>query len=203
MARWRHRRAMVALTRRQCGARTRRWAGVTGMIGLIGRAHTSAQHEAYHHHSYLLPPPTHSTPLRHVCWLTCDRWWQGLIDSFSIYNYALQGDQAQALYQNRMGGCSVTNGASASTYPAAPPQATGSPTPKQVVYNTQDPTTICGTNCAYGYLASDPDDATCGLQQYHTGLLNLYGSQNLAVQPSARNKHIPSAARADHPVRPR
>ena len=107
-----------------------------------------------------------------------DRWWQGLIDDFSIYNYALQYDQAQALYQYRMGGCQLQVGASSTSYPAAPSQATGAVTPKQVVFSSNDPTSICGASCAYGFLASDPDDATCGLSSTHTGLLNLYGSQN-------------------------
>ena len=109
-----------------------------------------------------------------------DRWWQGLIDDFSIYNYALQGDQAQALYQYRMAKCSINTAASATSYPSAPSSASAStiPTPKQVVFASSDPSSVCGTGgCAYGYLASDPDDASCGISAQHQGLLNLYGSQ--------------------------
>ena len=107
-----------------------------------------------------------------------DGYWSGFIDQFAIYNWALQGDQALALYQNRMAGCTLTSGNSVSTYPGAPSQATGALTAKYSIHSTVDPTPNCGGTCAYGYLASgDQDDFSCGLNTYHTGLLNLYGSQ--------------------------
>ena len=106
-----------------------------------------------------------------------DRWWQGLIDDFAIYNYALQGDQAQALYLNRMANCPLTAGPSATTYPAAPSMATGPVTPTYSYAAATNPSSICGGTCAYNWLVSDPDDASCGIAQYHQGLFDLPGSQ--------------------------
>ena len=115
-----------------------------------------------------------------LCVLFCrpDGYWAGWYDSFYIYNVAIQGDQAQALYASRMADCPLTTGNSATTYPGAPSQATGAlPAVKFPVHATADPTVACGTSCAFGYIANDPEDLPCGLNTYHTGLLNLYGSQ--------------------------
>ena len=110
-----------------------------------------------------------------------DNYWQGYLDTFNIYNYALNQQQANALYLNKMGGCSVTTGTPAGAAPTSPSTSTASaPSPLWSL-----PTSSAPANAGqggFGWVQQDSADASCGsTQQYHQGLITLAGNENQNV----------------------
>ena len=97
-----------------------------------------------------------------------DQFFVGEIDTFNIYNYALTAQQAAALATNAQGGCAITVGV-----PAAAP-VTPVPTAFFDASFTTDPR-AAGMTANYGWEQQDADDATCGLNSQHQGLLVLAG----------------------------
>ena len=113
-----------------------------------------------------------------------DQYFQGEIDTFNIYQYAITPVQAAALANKAMGGCAVTY-ASAAVLSAVDAALNATvPAPLFEATFGADPRSAAGGAAVanYGWVSQDADDATCGLNQ-HQGLLQLsgqYGS-NLPV----------------------
>ena len=97
-----------------------------------------------------------------------DSFFQGEIDTFNIYNYALTSAQVAALALKSQGGCSVSYGV-----PAPVTNATV-PTPFFEATFDSDPRQS-GVVANYGWEQQDADDVTCGLDSQHQGLLVLPG----------------------------
>ena len=107
---------------------------------------------------------------------TGDPLYQGLVDSFRIYNYALVQSQVSSLFQSAMGGCTTTFATTYST-PASLlpnivlPTSSTPPTPAYALDFGLDPTAVAPAG--YQWLAFDQDDVQCGLQNTHKGIVLL------------------------------
>ena len=105
-----------------------------------------------------------------------DALYSGLIDSFKVYNYALSGSQVTTLYQNAMGGCALpaySATAPADLSPSIPlTTSTTAVSPTYAVEFANSPAPA-GVSTGYQWLAQDQDDAQCGLNTVHTGLVYL------------------------------
>ena len=107
---------------------------------------------------------------------TGDPLYQGLVDSFRIYNYALVQSQVSSLFQSAMGGCTTTF---ATTYtvpvsvaPNTPlPSTATPPTPAYAIEFATDPVSTAPPG--WTWLPYDQDDVQCGLNTVHTGLVSL------------------------------
>ena len=110
-----------------------------------------------------------------------DSYYQGYLDSFSIYNYALNQQQAQALYLQKMAGCSVTTGTPTGSAPTTPSTSTASPPTPLWSLPTNTAPAMAGQG-GFGWVQQDSADASCGsTQQYHQGLITLAGNENQNV----------------------
>ena len=107
-----------------------------------------------------------------------DSLYQGLIDSFRIYNYALVQSQVSALFQSAMGPC-TTNFVSSPATPASItpniplPMGTAPPATAYDVEFTTTPAPSGVSPLGYQWLAQDQDDVQCGLNSVHQGLVYL------------------------------
>ena len=118
--------------------------------------------------------------------------WQGLIDTFRIYNYALTGAQVGQLYAGEMGGCAVpisTTPPTTATPNLLPRTTSGAVTPLLLCHVHSEPSAECDGSCGL-WLGTEPrltDNASN--QAVHQGLLTLNGTAqfvNLAL-PSGAN----------------
>jgi len=106
-----------------------------------------------------------------------DGYFGAYVDSFNIYDSALNNAQINALYLNKMGGCTVNIPATRPTFtgerfPVG--SATGSLTPFWSLPTDSAPAN--GNGAAVVWQQNDPQDVSCGLDQYHSGLFNLAGT---------------------------
>ena len=126
-----------------------------------------------------------------------DGLFNGSIDTFRIYERALTGEQADALYHQQMGGCNVTTTSTPLVRDVTPNQlpntpATTAATPFFSLTAASDPRPAAGlssTTALYGWRETDFVDTQCtqysNLSAYHSGLLVLPGGANVAIdQPT-------------------
>jgi hypothetical protein len=98
------------------------------------------------------------------------------VDTFRIYNQALNADQVTSLYAQQMGQCSIVmtaNPTLTSSFPHLMSNATSTPTPVWGVNFTTNPTAAVGSGVtpSYTWASYDEGDASCGLSSVHQGLV--------------------------------
>ena len=116
-----------------------------------------------------------------------DAYWGGELDSLNFYNYALNGDQANALYLNATAGCAVAAGTAQPSANWITPSSAAAPAPTPV-YSVFGSGYSAPSGTAYTYLTADPNDnngAGCNIQSYHSGIVQLGGVSTQYVNLSA------------------
>jgi len=109
-----------------------------------------------------------------------DGYFGAYVDSFNIFDSALNSAQINALYLNKMGGCTASIASPSSTrvtftgerFPAATSTATLTPFWSLPTDNAP----ANGNGGAVTWLPNDPLDVPCGLDRYHSGLFDLAGA---------------------------
>ena len=108
--------------------------------------------------------------------------YNGLFDSFRVYNYALSQQQVQALSQAALGGCTITAGTAAPSNiaPNIVPGSSAVVAPTYSVTFSSDPNPTPGTPAGYTWQNSDQDDVQCGLDKVHQGMVSLQDGTQLS-----------------------